>query len=233
MSQPRQISASTAIGYAPEVLFTLIDPSIMTSPVGLDSSLYFIEKTEEPGTYLSSKKIIATIDKTYYLKIEYNSKAYTANAYMESVTPFSPLSYNVADNSDSLYTITWVTSTYNSEEQAMYEILIDWTHLVDTSQTNTETKVKVYFYCFSTIDVSLIFPPDKEEVLFPGGSIIIEKKYSLTPEYAEFLRALITETEWQGSVFEQAPENIPTNISNGGLGFFSACSVITDTIIVN
>ena len=95
------------------------------------------------------------------------------------------------------------------------------------------TKAKLFFYTFNTIDVSYsVFPQDKEKVYFPKGSKITEKKYSLTNEYAAYLRALLAETEWQGSLFENARDNLPTNISNNGLGYFSICSVISDSLIV-
>ena len=52
-----------------------------------------------------------------------------------------------------------------------------------------------------------------------------QKKYNLSPEYYEFLRALFIETEWRGTLFPSNPENIVGNIDNGVLGYFSAVSV--------
>ncbi|MFW5726204.1 MAG: hypothetical protein ACOCX0_07130, partial [Bacteroidota bacterium] len=64
------------------------------------------------------------------------------------------------------------------------------------------------------------------------GSVVMFSKYSLNNEYAAYLRALLSETQWQGSLFETARANLPGNISNGGLGYFSACAVIRDTLNV-
>ena len=114
----------------------------------------------------------------------------------------------------------------------MYEADISWGHL-PVYASDSLTKARLTFYTLNTIDVSyIIFPQDKEEVYFPYGSIAILNKYSLTDEYAAYLRALLAETEWQGSIFEDARGNLPSNISNGGLGYFSACSVIADTVVV-
>jgi hypothetical protein len=115
----------------------------------------------------------------------------------------------------------------------MYEADISWEHIPGFDHPDSVSRVMQKYYTLNTIDVSyVIFPQEKEEVLFPAGSIAIVKKLSLTDEYGAFLRALLAETEWQGSLFEEARGNLPTNISNGGLGYFSACSVIADTLIV-
>ena len=120
-----------------------------------------------------------------------------------------------------------VPNQFNEFEQAMYEITIDWSHLSSTAPT----RAKLFYYTFNTVDVSQIFAPEKETVRFPVGSYVIVRKHSLSPEYAEYLRALVAETQWQGGLFEETRDNLPTNISNDGLGFFSACAVLTDTLV--
>jgi len=191
----------------------------------------FIESTEEPGLYQTSQPAAATIDKTYHLQIESAGETYTASTYMIPIAaPNQPTFQYVPDTG--LYQIQWNNPEYSPFETAMYEADISWGHL--PAYTNDSlTKARLTFYTLNTIDVSyIIFPQDKEEVYFPYGSIAILKKYSLTDEYAAYLRALLAETEWQGSIFEDARGNLPSNISNGGLGYFSACSVIADTVVV-
>ncbi|MCD4790413.1 MAG: DUF4249 domain-containing protein [Bacteroidales bacterium] len=198
-----------------------------------DTVVYFTENPDNPGTYLSDVEFAGSINITYHLEIDYNSETYTADTRMIPVNTSNPLSYAPVGNSDNLYEITYVAPQYNAEEQAMYEVIIDWTHLVNTTQNDTLTIAKLFYYTFNAIDVSyIILPQDKEEIFFPRGSIITETKYSLTDEYAAYLRALLAETEWQGSLFEEARGNLPTNISNKGLGYFSACSVISTVMVV-
>ncbi|MBL7103186.1 MAG: DUF4249 family protein [Bacteroidales bacterium] len=198
-----------------------------------DKIVYFTENPDNPGTYLSDVEFAGSINITYHLEIDYASETYTADTRMIPVNTSTPLSYAPAGNSGNLYEITYVAPQYNAEEQAMYEVIIDWTHLVNTTQSDTLTIAKLFYYTFNTIDVSyIIFPQDKEEIFFPKGSIITETKYSLTDKFAAYLRALLAETEWQGSLFEEARGNLPTNISNGGLGYFSACSVISKVMVV-
>jgi hypothetical protein len=47
----------------------------------------------------------------------------------------------------------------------------------------------------------------------------------MTPEYAEFIREVLQETQWQGGLFNTIPANVPTNLSPGGAGFFAVCGV--------
>ncbi len=196
-----------------------------------DSVYYFREKDTEYGTYLSNNKFMAVVGKTYYLEISYNEKIYLAKSQMTPVKPFFPLTYRKVNSTSNNYEITWVANTYDLNEQAMYEIDIDWTSVPNAS-ADTIKKAKLYYYTLNTVDVSQAFSPDLEKVEFPRGSIIIEKKYSLTDDYADFIRSLLAEIQWRGGFFDEAPGNLNTNIDNGGLGYFSVCSVVTQTIVV-
>lgn len=197
-------------------------------------SVPFLESGVQPGTYLSQVKVAGTIHKVYTLSVYHEGINYTAQASMIPVIPSWPLIILPVDGSDSLRRIEWIAPQYNPEDMAMYQVDVDWTHLVDSTATDTLTIARMFRYTLNTIDVNyVIFPQDKEEVFFPVGSILIAKKFSVNDDYGVFLRALLSETEWQGSLFEEIRGNLPTNISNGGLGYFSACSVVADTIVVN
>ncbi len=189
------------------------------------------ESLENTGVYLSDISFAAATGQTYFLNITYDNKSYSAETTIIPVTPLNPLTYYPAEENDSLFQIGWVAPDYNAETQNMYEIFIDWTD-VQGNPPGERTTATLYYYTFKTLDIIALFPPDKENVLFPKGSVIVERKYSLTDDYASYLRALNAETVWQGSLFDEARGNLPSNISNGGLGYFAACSVITDTIYV-
>jgi hypothetical protein len=152
---------------------------------------------------------------------------------MIPVIPSWPLVIVPAGDPDTLRQIQWIAPAYNPDEMAMYQVDVDWSHLPGYDPSDTLTRARLYRYTLNTIDVNyIIFPQDKEEVFFPVGSILIARKFSVNENYGNYLRALLSETEWQGSLFEEIRGNLPTNISNGGLGYFSACSVLADTLIV-
>ena len=49
--------------------------------------------------------------------------------------------------------------------------------------------------------------------------------HSISRGYYEFMLAIMLETDWRGGLFDGPPANIPSNISNGALGYFRASAV--------
>jgi hypothetical protein len=195
-------------------------------------TVYFTESETEPGIYISNQPFAAAIETDYFLNIFKDDLEFDAQTYMVPVSPFNPPGFRF-HASLNLYSINWNNSQYSPFEQAMYEAIIDWSHLPGYEDPDTLSSARLLYYTLNTIDVSfVIFPQDKENVYFPEGSIVIFSKYSLNDEYGAYLRALLSETQWQGSLFETARSNLTGNISNGGLGYFSACAVIRDTLMV-
>jgi hypothetical protein len=91
---------------------------------------------------------------------------------------------------------------------------------------------RVVFYDLKTVDVHEAFKPDQEVVYFPRNSIVIRRKYSVSPRYKGFLRSMLSETRWRGGAFDVQRENVSTNLSAGAVGFFAVCSVVADTTVV-
>ena len=60
---------------------------------------------------------------------------------------------------------------------------------------------------------------------FRSGRYVTQKRFSISQSYYDFLRSVFMETEWRGTLFDSTPANIKGNVSNGGLGFFSAQAV--------
>jgi len=190
------------------------------------------EFPENSGIYNTDSNYRAVLNKIYRLQILYEQKRYTAIARMVPITPFNKLSYAYNSNNNMFY-IDSVAGNFSSRESAMYQIIIDWSHLPAYADVSfTEKRAVLYYYTLRTIDVSQVFAPEKETVYFPAGSRIMEKKYSLAPQHAEYIRSMLSETEWRGGFFDVTQANVRTNISNGGLGFFGICTVLRDTLVV-
>ena len=196
---------------------------------GAGETYTFIEASSRPGMYLSQEAFAAQLFTDYFLEMEWEGQTYQARNSMVQVIPFQPLTFVPVGNNDSLRTIGAAPSLFSPHEQAMYEIDIDWRHLTGSDSS----RARVYYYTFNTIDVSELFRPAQETVYFPKGSIVTIAKYSLNPEFGAYCRALLMETEWQGGVFDENSSSLPTNVSNGGHGFFGVCAVVRDTVIVN
>jgi hypothetical protein len=198
--------------------------------VSTEDNVYnFREDPARPGVYQSEEAFGGKAGKTYSLIISHDNRIISAKATMVQATDFIFLRY-VRQNNTKLFRIVWVANPYNARRPAMYEILLDWSSVPGYENADPgSTKARLLYYTLPTLDVSQIFAPSLETVLFPPGTLITEKRYSLAPAHAEFIRALLSETNWQGGLFNSAAANLPTNLSNNATGYFGACAVTTKT----
>ncbi len=95
--------------------------------------------------------------------------------------------------------------------------------------------ISTFFYDFPGIDPDgflLNFSDSDRSLFIQEGSVITQYKYSLSEEHHQFISAVYAETQFKGGVFDRIPANVPTNISNGALGFFDASAVISRSFTV-
>lgn len=186
-----------------------------------DSVYLFKEDSTRPGIYLSEKKFSGKAGEEYSLFISKGDSIISAKATMPPVSDFRFLTYSPTGENGN-FKITWVAETYSNWEPAMYEIIIG---------QPDDSPVKLYYYTLPSLDIHQVFPPQMEETEFKKGTVITERKYSLSPEHAAYIRALLAETGFSGGFYTTMPANVPTNLSNGALGFFSASEVIEKTMV--
>ena len=181
-----------------------------------DSVFNMTEQPAGSGVYKSVFPFLAREGKNYSLLIFYGDQVISAKSAMAPASVFNFLVYSKDEDSE-LYHISWVASSFSTEAPAMWEVLLDWSKVPGYQQTDSaKSKARLLFYTLSTLDVSEIFAPSVEKVSFPAGTTINEIRYSMTPEYAEFIREVLQETQWQGGLFNTIPANVPTNLSPGG-----------------
>ena len=145
---------------------------------------------------------------------------------------FPELRYSKNEKND-LYHVDWVANAFSSQDAAMWELLIDWSVVPGYEHLDSiSNHARMLFYTLPTLDVSEVFAPQMEAIWFPAGTVITERRYSITPEHAEFIRELLLETNWTGGLFNVAAANVTTNLSNGAIGFFGTCAVTELSVIV-
>lgn len=191
-----------------------------------DTSFILRELLPASGVYFTDS-IRAVTGKKYQLTIDFGNKTFFAIADIEPVTPLFHASY--ISTRENFYQLIPNTST---NAPAMWEYIIDWSGVGPINDEDSLMKVRLLYYNLGNIDVPQVFATGKEAVEFPAGSVIYEKKYSLTQAHANFLRSLLLETEWTGGNFDAAHANLLTNFSSGAIGFFGACTVVSDSILV-
>lgn len=199
----------------------------MTVLVSSNQLVYeYREMPDQPGTYVSTTEFQGVKGRTYSLLITKENKAYSAKAVLAApVTSFTFIEYQ-KNAGERKYHFTKVPFPYNPTQPAMFEIQLNWSTAPGYENENPELcKAKLYYYSLPTLDVSELFAPNFEKIEFPSGTIITERRYSLTNEHASYIRAMLLETTWQGGFFNTASANVPTNLSEGAIGFFGACGV--------
>ena len=196
-------------------------------------NIYSFKDSSSPGQYYSTRKFAATVEKNYYLTVKIDSNIYLAQTQVEPVVEPDTLELKY-DSTRHLYRISKVAPIFNPYESALYIIYLDWSNVPGYKNLPYDsTHAKMYFYTLQTMDVNELFQPFQQQIFFPKGTQITEKKYSLTPFFASYIRALLSETQWSGSLFDVQHWNLPTNIKGHNvLGFFTASSVVslTDTV---
>lgn len=190
-----------------------------------DSTWNLTETPAGSGKYNTPSTFMALLNKTYTLNIYDGSSVYSAKASMVAGATFTQLTY-VQNDKDTLYHIDYVASAFSSNQPAMWEVLLDWSKVPSYLNADTsKCKARLLFYTLPTLDVSEIFAPVVEQVSFPRGTRITERRYSLSAQHAEFVREMLLETSWQGGLFPTAAANVSTNLSAGAVGFFGVCAV--------
>ena len=109
---------------------------------------------------------------------------------------------------------------------------VNWTNTSQCESVNDLCLAKVINYDIKTIDIQDIFKPDKVNITFPAGTVILRQKYSVSPGYRTFLRTMLSETEWRGYIFDIERANASTNLSEGAVGYFAVSTVVSDTTLV-
>lgn len=195
----------------------------------------FHEDPSHPGIYISDNAFAGIRNRTYSLLITDSNNVYSAKAVLAPpvlLSEFDSIRYQ-KNADDSTYSIVWVANPYRPVKPAMYKILLDWSKVPGYQDANANScKAILYYYTLPTLDINQVFAPVSQDISFPEGTVIVERRYSLTDNHASFIRSLLLETTWQGGLFNTASANITTNLSQGAAGFFGACGVVEKTEIV-
>jgi hypothetical protein len=195
---------------------------------------HFHEQPGNPGTYQSDVAFKGVPGDEHSLLVTYENKVYSAKSGMVAWIGNFGAGIYAARKDNGMYKIVWLSRSYNPTHAVMYELLLDWSKVNGyENDDSVSTHARLLYYTLPTLDVSEVLSPAAETVRFPAGTLITERRFTLTTQHAAYIRALLSETTWQGGYFPTASANVPTNLSSGATGFFGACAVITRTDKIN
>jgi len=190
-----------------------------------DSIFIFTHDPERPGTYLSDS-IQGLFGKTYTLYILHEGIEYYAQTTSAFGSPLEPLVTRELDNG-------WFEFVYQeSTGPSMMEVIVTWEETDSLGQTKQELR-RAFYYTLNSFDITSVFAPEKDGLVFPEGAQVFRRKYSLTENHQDFIRSFLSEVDWRGGVFDVSAGNVLTNLTDGAVGYFSVSMVRTDTTIVS
>lgn len=187
------------------------------------------EDPGRPGIYLTTSGFVGELNHYYQLRIRHGAKSLSAVTHMVRVTPFQLMHIFQAQEDPPLLGAV-IT---DSDVPAIVRLELDWAHVPGyENEADSATHAVVYHYTLNGVDVNKLFKPAQEQVRFPPGTRVFREKESVNPWYGEFLRGVLSETDWRGGMFDVLPGNARTNMQGEAIGFFTAADVIRDTIVI-
>lgn len=185
-----------------------------------DTTLVLEEDRQNPGDYYTPV-FRAVFGKVYTLGIFYLGREYFGQATSAFGEPLKPVA--TTDLEDGMRKYEYVAT----EAPSMQQVRIEW------AENGQQRALEGMYYTLNVVDINRIFAPPKEEFEFPAGATITRRQFSLTDRHAEFLRSMLSETDWRGGFFDLAPGNVVTNLSEGARGFFAVCMVTSDSTLID
>jgi hypothetical protein len=167
----------------------------------------------------------AMTGKIYRLVVQYNGKEFFAQDSAVPVEALDALDYHKVNDKFAL------TLSPSGRDANFIEHTVSWENTNGCTPA-TSCKGDIVYYDLKTIDVNEIFKPEKKDFAFPLNTVVIRKKFSVSTAYREFLRGLLSETQWRGGVFDVQRANVSSNLSEGAIGFFAVSTVVADTTLI-
>lgn len=191
-----------------------------------DNQVYNAQELPPGSGEYFTEEMTAVFGRLYTLYIKYNGKEFFAQSSSVPVEPLQELQYNKV--SDTQYTLQLNES---GSDPYYIDHTVSWKN-TPFCLSGEVCEGRLVYYDLKTIDVNSLFKPDKEAFLFPENSVVIRHKYSVDPGYLNFLRSVLSETEWRGGIFDVQRANASSNLSKGAIGYFAVTTIVSDTTII-
>jgi len=205
-----------------------------------DITINLVENSD--GVYQTDQPVAGETGKTYTLNVTtVDNETYTANAHLNPVPELDSLAYEYVlledfeeENEDNRFKYFYLIKIYVQEPPEegnfyQFELYLDNKHESDTLREKSFVSDK--YFNGSYISGITIYEIPENKVINKTSQVKIQI-LSISKEDYEFKNAFMAETDLREDIFAGPPANIPSNITNGALGQFSAYGVTEKTIVV-
>ena len=238
-----------------EVIVEGEGPGVSGAEVKIYSGTEEFSLTEvAPGVYHTDSTVRGNVGEVYHLEVLLDDQRYEASALMVPVEPLDPVEIrpwagNPNDPDGFQYFEFTYRSNFGNPVPMKYSVNLRLPDSVDRyypedwqrpswidriEQENNGVLRDSTYYLHNGLEPPALFAYGEETYAgFTYGTIFTEKFYSLSSEHYDFIRSVMIETDWRGlGPFGYLPADVPTNLSNGALGWFGASDVTVVTQVV-
>ena len=184
-----------------------------------------------PGIYQSSPLAHAKMGSTYTLDITYEGENYQASDFCDTVPSLDDMQLYLNQDPDGDWydLLIWTTELSGYGHWYCWRMLVNGEYIKDTLS-------EISFDSDEYLGNGLTFEAFPIEWIWAdqvvSGDTITLEQHNISKQTYDSFNAILTETEWKGGIFDSPPANIPSNISNNGLGVFIVSSVHSRSAIV-
>lgn len=184
------------------------------------------------GIYHSQPTAKAELGTSYTLSVTYNNETYEAIDYCDTVPSLDSMAlFPVYDGSEikRYEFLIWTKELSDYGHYYVWRTLNNGVYLKDTL---SEIEIESDEYLGDGLEFNS-FPIESigASQVNSGDTLTLEQHNISRQTYDAFM-AILSETEWRGGIFDSPPANVPSNISNNGLGVFVVSSMVKKSIVV-
>ncbi len=201
-----------------------------------EDTLFNLSDINNNGFYTTNKAIAGVPGKTYVLNILLtDGESYTAESFLKPILPMDSINYQYrkTDNpfDDKLYyhINLFVQEPEPIGDYYLWELFIDGIHESDTLRK--KTFISDEYINGSYVANAPIYILEDTKIMKDTSMVKIQM-LSISKDEYDFKFAILLETDYSGAGFNGPPANIPSNISNGAVGYFGASAVVEDSVLV-
>lgn len=229
------VKLSKSVDYYSQTDVPAVSGAVVTIDDGI-TQVALMENDALPGDYETPEDYYGVPGRIYYLNIKLQEAIngqtnYSASCLLNPVAPIDSINvvYKEEWEAWELQIYAWDPGAINFYSFYVYrngDLVTDTINEIGISDDkyfngNFTYGAPVYYF----------IKDDPTENVFPGDTITLQMG-GITEEYYHFVYDVIMETfEYRNPLFSGPPANISTNISNGGMGFFTAYAVSYATTV--
>jgi hypothetical protein len=209
-------------------------PVISGAHVTIDDGEQTVVLQEQPagsGEYFTPPDHAGQVGRLYRLRIEHDGESWEATDMMRPVPPIDSIAFEPATNGfgnnteEGYYVRIWTHELPGLGDHYRWKSWVNGESRSDSLKAASFTDDALY----DGAQVAGVIVDWIRAV--PGDTVRVEQ-HAISKQAYDVILAILMNTEWRGGIFDPPPANVPSNISNGGFGFFGAASVKERTAIV-